>query len=60
MLLGLRPEHLVLNDAAPWCSVVSVVGPTGAKTHVVVNIDPGNVTVRNLPQLAVQPGERVG
>jgi len=59
-LLGLRPEHLRFDDAAPWRGVVSVVEPTGADTYVVVNTDAGEVTVRTAPQQSVSPGERVG
>ena len=59
-LLGLRPEHLRFDDAAPWRGVVSVVEPTGADTYVVVATEAGDVTVRVPPQLGVRPGDRVG
>jgi multiple sugar transport system ATP-binding protein len=59
-LLGVRPEHIVLSDNAPWRGEVSVVEPTGADTYVVIRTGAGDVTVRAAPQLRVAPGERVG
>jgi multiple sugar transport system ATP-binding protein len=59
-LLGLRPEHIVFSDAAPWRGEVSVVEPTGADTYVVVKTAAGDVTVRTAPQVRVNPGDRVG
>jgi len=59
-VLGLRPEHMVFNDAAPWRGEVSVVEPTGADTYVVVKTAAGDVTVRTAPQVRVNPGDRVG
>ena len=59
-LLGLRPEHIELVDAAPWRGEVSVVEPTGADTYVVVKTEAGNVTVRTAPQISVKPGDQVG
>jgi multiple sugar transport system ATP-binding protein len=59
-LMGVRPEHIVLSDNAPWRGEVSVVEPTGADTYVVIRTDAGDVTVRTAPQLRVTPGERVG
>ena len=59
-LLGLRPEHIRLNDAAPWRGVVNLVEPTGADTYVVVDTAAGKVTVRAAPQTQVRPGDAVG
>lgn len=59
-VLGLRPEHLSLSDAAPWRGVVSLVEPTGADTFVVVDTAAGKVTVRTAPQHPVRPGDHVG
>ncbi|HEX5785276.1 MAG TPA: TOBE domain-containing protein, partial [Burkholderiaceae bacterium] len=58
--LGLRPEHLRLDDASSWRGQVSLVEPTGADTHVVVHTAAGEVTVRVSPQVRVQVGDRVG
>jgi multiple sugar transport system ATP-binding protein len=60
MLLGLRPEHIRLNDAAAWRGVVNLVEPTGADTYVVVDTAAGKVTVRAAPQTQVRPGDAVG
>ena len=59
-LMGLRPEHIVFDDGAPWRGEVSVVEPTGADTFVVVQTAAGDVTVRTAPQVRVAPGDRVG
>ena len=59
-LLGLRPEHVMLNDDAPWRGEVSVVEPTGADTFVVVQTAAGKVTVRTIPGVQLSPGQQVG
>ncbi len=59
-LLGLRPEHLRLQDDAGWRGVVSVVEPTGADTYVVVETAAGKLTVRCAPKTQVKPGDKVG
>ena len=60
LLLGLRPEHIALDDAAPWRGQVLVVEPTGADTFVVLQTEAGRITVRTAPQSAVRPGDSVG
>ena len=59
-LLGLRPEHIRLSDAAAWRGVVNLVEPTGADTYVVVDTPAGKMTVRAAPQTQVRPGYAVG
>ena len=59
-LLGLRPEHIRLSDAATWRGVVNLVEPTGADTYVVVETPAGKLTVRAAPQTQVRPGDAVG
>jgi len=58
--LGLRPEHLTLQDDAPWRGEVSVVEPTGADTYVIVKTVAGEVVLRCPPQSGLQPGQHVG
>ena len=60
MLLGVRPEHLVLREDAPWRGQVSVVEPTGPDTYVMVDTAAGPVTLRTDAQTRVRPGDRVG
>ena len=60
VLLGVRPDHLVMNDSAPWRGKVSVVEPTGPDTYVVVDTAAGSVTLRTDAQTRVQPGDSVG
>ena len=60
VLLGVRPEHLVMNDSAPWRGKVSVVEPTGPDIYVVVDTAAGSVTLRTDAQTRVQPGDSVG
>ncbi len=59
-LLGLRPEHIRLSDAAAWRGVVNLVEPTGADTYVVVDTPAGKMTVRAAPKTQVRPGDAVG
>jgi multiple sugar transport system ATP-binding protein len=60
VVMGLRPEHLVLSDAALWRGQVNVVEPTGADTYVVIETAQGKVTVRTAPNVALRPGDTVG
>jgi multiple sugar transport system ATP-binding protein len=60
VLLGLRPEHIRLNEQAVWRGVVYLVEPTGADTYVVVDTPAGKVTVRSAPQTQARPGDAVG
>jgi multiple sugar transport system ATP-binding protein len=60
LTLGVRPEHIALQDDAPWRGEVLVVEPTGADTFVVVQTTAGRVTVRTAPQSQVQVGQRCG
>jgi len=60
LLLGVRPEHLLLQDSAPWRGRVSVVEPTGPDTYVVVDTAAGAVTLRTDAQTRVRPGDMVG
>ncbi len=60
LLLGVRPEHLLLQDSAPWRGRVSVVEPTGPDTYVVVDTAAGAVTLRTNAQTRVRPGDKVG
>ena len=60
VLLGVRPEHLVMQDSAPWRGKVSVVEPTGPDTYVVVDTAAGSVSLRTDAQTRVQPGDSVG
>ncbi len=60
LMLGVRPEHLLLQDSAPWRGRVSVVEPTGPDTYVVVDTAAGAVTLRTDAQTRVRPGDKVG
>jgi multiple sugar transport system ATP-binding protein len=60
LLLGVRPEHLLLQDSAPWRGRVSVVELTGPDTYVVVDTAAGAVTLRTDAQTRVRPGDKVG
>ena len=60
VLLGVRPEHLVFQETAPWRGRVSVVEPTGPDTYVMVDTAAGSVTLRTDAQTRVQPGDAVG
>jgi len=60
VMLGVRPEHLVMQDSSPWRGEVSVVEPTGPDTYVMVDTAAGSMTLRTDAQTRVKPGDRVG
>ena len=60
VLLGVRPEHVVMQDDADWRGEVSLVEPTGADTYVVVKTEAGDITVRVSSQSRVRVGDTVG
>jgi multiple sugar transport system ATP-binding protein len=60
LLLGLRSEHISLNDQSAWRGQVNIVEPTGADTYLVVNTAAGDLTVRVAPGSQVKPGDTVG
>ena len=60
LLLGLRSEHITLNDQSAWRGQVNIVEPTGADTYLVVNTAAGDLTVRVAPGSQVKPGDMVG
>ena len=58
--LGQRPEHIHLQDDAPWRAEVMLVEPTGADTYVVVKTEVGPITIRVAPNTQIKVGEHVG
>ncbi len=58
--LGVRPEHLLLDEASAWRGRVSVVEPTGPDTYVVVDTPQGALTLRCGAETRLQPGQGVG
>jgi multiple sugar transport system ATP-binding protein len=60
LTLGQRPEHIHLDDAAPWRGQVTLVEPTGADTYVVVKTGVGLMTARTPPSTQVKVGDQVG
>ncbi len=60
VILGVRPEHLLLDDASAWRGRVSVVEPTGPDTYVVVDTPQGALTLRCGAETRLQPGQAVG
>ena len=60
VILGVRPEHLLLDDASAWRGRVSVVEPTGPDTYVVVDTPQGALTLRCGAETRLQHGQAVG
>ena len=60
LLLGVRPEHVLVQDDAAWRGEVSVVEPTGADTYVVVKTATGDITLRVSAQSKLRAGDKVG
>ncbi len=57
--LGIRPEHLVLDDAGVACEV-AVIEPTGADTQVVTRFAGGGLTAAFRERHGFRPGDRIG
>jgi multiple sugar transport system ATP-binding protein len=62
--LGLRPEHITLDESSNWRGVIKLVEPTGADTFVDIEAGQGNaathITVRVPPEMMLTPGQNVG
>jgi multiple sugar transport system ATP-binding protein len=58
--IGVRPEHLKLDETSGWRGEVSLVEPTGADTFVVVRTLAGDVTLRTDPMAKLSIGQSVG
>ncbi len=59
-LLGLRPEHIQLNEqTSDWHGVVSLVEPTGADTYLKIRTGNDSVNVRVSPERKVHVGDMV-
>ncbi len=56
--LGIRPEHLALDDEGIACEV-AVVEPTGADTQVLARFAGGGLTAAFRERHAFRPGERI-
>ncbi len=58
--LGLRPEHIVLQNDSDWQGTVSLVEPTGADTFIDVDAAGTHLTVRVSPELNIARGQQIG
>jgi multiple sugar transport system ATP-binding protein len=62
--LGLRPEHITLNESSDWRGTIKLIEPTGADTFVDIEAGHGSaamhLTVRVPPETALTPGQTVG
>ncbi len=56
--LGIRPEHLTLDDEGIACEV-TVIEPTGADTQVLARFAGGGLTAAFRERRAFRPGERI-
>lgn len=59
VVLGVRPEHWQLDEAAGISGQVVVVEPTGAETLVVFQAGGQNVTATFRDRIAVSPGDAI-
>ena len=57
--LGIRPEHLALDDEGIACEV-AVIEPTGADTQVVTRFAGGGLTAAFRERHGFRPGDRIG
>ena len=58
--LGLRPEHITLQNDSDWRGTVSLVEPTGADTFIDVDAAGTHLTVRVSPEVNIAPGQEIG
>ena len=58
--LGLRPEHIILQNDSDWRGAVRLVEPTGADTFIDVDAAGTHLTVRVSPELSIAPGQEIG
>ncbi|MDO8681836.1 MAG: sn-glycerol-3-phosphate ABC transporter ATP-binding protein UgpC [Acidobacteriota bacterium] len=59
VLLGVRPEHIVIDREAGVPAEVWVVEPTGAETHLVVSLGGAQVTCVLKERISLQEGQTV-
>lgn len=59
IVLGIRPEHLVLTEADGFVAEVVVVEPTGSETHVVLRLGARDITAVFRERHAFRPGQEV-
>ncbi len=57
---GIRPEHLILDDASDIEIEVVVVEPTGPETHVVGRLGAQPITAVFRERIAAKPGAKIG
>ena len=60
VVIGVRPEHWLLNGEEGITGKVVVVEPTGAETLVVFQCGGQNVTVTSRERITVKPGDKIG
>ncbi len=58
VVYGIRPEDMVFGDGAP--ARVIVVEPTGAETHLTLDLGGKTVTAVTRDRLSVAPGSEIG
>ena len=57
--LGIRPEHIELDDQGPITVTVDVIEPTGAETHLYARLAGQPLCIASARRLAIQPGHTV-
>ena len=58
--LGLRPEHITIENDSAWRGTVTLVEPTGADTFIDVDVAGTHLTVRVSPESSFAPGQHIG
>jgi multiple sugar transport system ATP-binding protein len=58
--LGLRPEHISLDETSHWRGTIRLVEPTGADTFMDVDAAGTHLMVRVSPETSLQPGQTIG
>jgi multiple sugar transport system ATP-binding protein len=56
--VGVRPEHLVLSDKG-MKGTIALIEPTGAETHVLIDVDGHKITAAFRERVTLKPGDAV-
>ncbi len=57
--VGIRPEHIDIDEAGPISVQVEVIEPTGAETHLYTTLGGAPLCVASARRLAIAPGQNV-
>ncbi len=60
LALGIRPEHITVNDHGPWRLTVQVIEPLGNETLLYLTTGSEQITVRKLGNVDIKIDQEIG